>query len=299
MSTTAMTLGLRPRPRSGPALRRFTLPYGPLAVSVCVHAALAAGLVAGAVLWPASPTRTYVVNLVPAVAAVGAPQGRPTPEAPSRVAPAPPRPIEPAAPKELPTALALPDRGPSAAPPALPDRGPASSPAVRPDRPLPSRMAAPTLPRPGDKERPNVAVAPTPKAPPTPTPVATPPPASSAPPAAAPLGSPSGSPQGAGALTLNVSDFPYAWYVQAIHRKIQERWEGRAIEGRQPEIIFEIGREGHLRRVTVGKTSGNPAYDQLARRAVSEANPFPPLPAGFEKPTLTVGLQFIYDPRTR
>jgi hypothetical protein len=32
---------------------------------------------------------------------------------------------------------------------------------------------------------------------------------------------------------------------------------------------------------------------------VGDANPFPPLPPGFGKPTLTVGLQFIYDPRAR
>jgi TonB family protein len=287
MSTAAMTLGLRPRPQSGPALRRFKLPYGPLVVSTCAHAALAAALLVGAVLWPSSPTKTYVVNLVPAVATVGTPQGRPTLDPSSRVSPAPARPTEPSAPKELPPAA-----------PALPDRAPAPSSAHLPARPLPPRSAVPTLPSPGDKELPNLASTPTPKAPPAPIPVAaTPPPPP--PPAPAPLGSPGGSLQGAGAVTLNVADFPYAWYIQAIHRKIQERWEGKAIEGRQPEIIFEIEREGRLRRVKVGKTSGNPAYDQIALRAVNEANPFPPLPEGFQKPTLTVGLQFIYDPRAR
>lgn len=100
-------------------------------------------------------------------------------------------------------------------------------------------------------------------------------------------------------MTLNVSDFPYAWYIQAIHRKIQEQWEGRAIDGRQPEVTFVIGSDGQLRRLEIGKSSGNPVYDQLAMRAVGDANPFPPLPAGFGKPTLTVGLQFIYDPRAR
>ena len=96
-----------------------------------------------------------------------------------------------------------------------------------------------------------------------------------------------------------MSDFPYAWYIQAIHRKIQERWEGRAINGQQPEVIFVIGAEGRLRRVEIGKSSGNPAYDQVALRAVSDANPFPPLPEGFGKSTLTVGLQFVYDASAR
>lgn len=104
---------------------------------------------------------------------------------------------------------------------------------------------------------------------------------------------------GAGAVTLNVSDFPYAWYIQAIHRKIQEHWEGRAIEGRQPEIIFQVARDGQIKRLGIGKTSGNPAYDQIAMRAVAEANPFPPLPDGFQKSVLTIGLQFVYDASAR
>jgi protein TonB len=84
-----------------------------------------------------------------------------------------------------------------------------------------------------------------------------------------------------------------------VHRKIQERWEGRAIQGRQPEVIFEIARDGKLRGLSVSKSSGNPAYDQLALRAVSGASPFPPLPQGFDKPLLTIGLQFVYDPGVR
>jgi TonB family protein len=119
------------------------------------------------------------------------------------------------------------------------------------------------------------------------------------PPPAPSLGQATGSPQGAGALTLNVTDFPYAWYIQSIHRKIQERWEGRAIQGRQPEVIFEIARDGQVKRLVIGKSSGNPAYDQIAMRAIAEANPFPPLPDGFGKSVLTIGLQFVYDPTTR
>jgi len=173
-------------------------------------------------------------------------------------------------------------------PPETPARSSPRDSASLPDRSLPPRAAA--LPRPGDKELPASAPSrsltePVPKG------EAAPPPA--------PLGQAAGLPQGAGAVTLNVSDFPYAWYIQAIHRKIQEHWEGRAIDGRQPEIIFEIGSDGQLRRLEIGKSSGNPAYDQLAMRAVRDANPFPRLPAGFAKPTLTVGLQFIYDPRAR
>ena len=267
MATAVMTLGPPPRPhRHGPALGRFRLPLGPLALSAVAHLTLILGMVVGAAAWRTSQPKAYVVNLVPAVAALGAPQSGPAPDLPPRIAPRAENPTS----KELPA-------------PDIPGR--------LPDRALPS---LPAVPRPGEKELPQVATAakPTPPAPTTPA-------RREPPPSAPPLGSPIGTLQGAGTVTLNVSDFPFAWYIQAIHRKIQDRWEGRAIEGRQPEIIFEIERNGQLRRVTVGKTSGNSAYDQLAMRAISEANPFPPLPDGFAKPTLTVGLQFIYDPRTR
>ncbi|HSF07700.1 MAG TPA: energy transducer TonB, partial [Methylomirabilota bacterium] len=130
-----------------------------------------------------------------------------------------------------------------------------------------------------------------------PPPVATP--APEAPPPPPPAGQPTGTLQGLGSLSLNVSDFPYTWYIQAVHRKIHERWEGRAIQGRQPEVIFEIARDGKLKGVSISKSSGNPAYDQFALRAVASASPFPPLPQGFEKSVLTIGLQFIYDSSTR
>jgi len=292
MAAATVTLGLRP-PRFGPALRRSRVPYGSLAVSVVAHMVLMIAVIVAAVTWRPAANKTYVVNLVPAVAALGTP--RPEPALPPRAAdvtpPAPkPKAAELPAPREQPPPREMPPRD-------MPPRDMPPRTAALPDRALPPR--APALPRPGDKELPNVASAtkpvPTPaptQAPPTPAP-------REAPPSSPPLGTATGSPQGAGTVTLNVADFPYAWYIQAIHRKIQERWEGRAIEGRQPEIIFEIERNGRLRRVMVGKTSGNSAYDQLAMRAISEANPFPELPQGFEKPTLTVGLQFIYDPRTR
>lgn len=288
MSTAAATVRLRPRSRLGPALRRVHVPFGPLALSAAAHAALVIALVAAAILWPAQKTKTYVVNLVPAVAAIGAPQGRPKPaDLPPRATTPPPADT----PRELPppreTVRELP-------PPARELPPPSRRSASLPDRELPSR--APALPRAGDKELPAPPRASSTRPSPSLTPVKE---APAPPPPAPSLGQAAGSPQGAGALTLNVSDFPYAWYIQAIHRKIQERWEGRAIQGRQPEVIFEIARDGQLKRIAIGKSSGNPAYDQIAMRAITDANPFPRLPDGFEKPVLTIGLQFVYDPIAR
>src|SRR2546428_2872478 len=254
MAAAVMTLGAGPQ-RFGPALRRLRVPFGPLALSTIAHIVLIVGVVVGATIWRTAPTKTYVVNLVPAVAAVGVPRPEPV---------LPPRPNEPAAaPRELPPAHELP---PVRDMPVrdLPSRSAA----------LPDRTPTPALPRPGDKELPSVASAPKP-APVLPPPTA---PARVEPPSSPPIGSPTGSPQGAGAVTLTVADFPYAWYIQAVHRKIQERWEGRAIEGRQPEVIFEIERNGRLRRGAGGQTAGDPPHHHPAPRATSAAQHTPPLP---------------------
>jgi protein TonB len=115
--------------------------------------------------------------------------------------------------------------------------------------------------------------------------------------AAAPqVGRPDGSPQGTGRVTVEV-DFPYAWYIQAVHRKISQHWDDQAREGSQPVIVFEIGRNGQVGRVKVEKTSGNALYDQAAMRAIQNANPFPNLPDDFKTPPLRVHLLFSYTPR--
>ena len=108
------------------------------------------------------------------------------------------------------------------------------------------------------------------------------------------LGRPSGSAQGAGAVTINVTDFPFAWYLAAVQRKITERWEGRALQGRQPVAVFAIGRDGRVSALAIEKPSGNPYYDQAALRAIREAEPFPPLPAEFSESQLRIHLGFNF-----
>ena len=123
--------------------------------------------------WSMRQPKTYVVNLVPAVAAVGTPQGRP---APTPVMP--PRPEEPA-PRVSQRTAELPERElregrPDAAAraadpraePAGPQRQPA---AIAPCRivPLPPRPSA--APRAGEKELPSVASSTTPRPAPAPT----------------------------------------------------------------------------------------------------------------------------------
>ena len=279
----AMAATFHARSRLGPALVAGRWPVRALALSAVLHVSLAVAIVVAGHVWRTTQPKTYVVNLVPAVAAVGTPQGRarvPEPVLPRVATPAPPTPPAPT----------LPDRAPTRAPerPAratdLPERAPRESVAL-PDRTLPSR--APALPRPGEKELPRIASAPPPTAPAPST-------GRTAPPPPAPLGRPTGSAAGSGALTLNVGDFPFAWYLRQVEGKISERWEGRAQDGSQPHVVFEIGRDGKVRALAVEKSSGNPLYDQAALRAINDAMPFPPLPQDFKEPFLRIHLGFNY-----
>jgi len=273
----------------------------PTIVSLAFHGAFVAAVLWGNAVWGDSPTKTVYVSLVPAVPAVGTPQGAPPP---ARRQPSPPEPApppRPAPPKPQAAPAPEPQRPASPAKPAdlpqreppreLPSRDRVPSSIGLPDRSLPPRAAA--LPKPGEKELPMVASAAVPRAP-APEPVTRAP--ASREPEPPPIGQASGAAEGVGALSLNVSDFPYAWYIAQVHRKIKERWDGYALAGQQPALIFEIGREGDLRRVTIDKSSGNRYYDLAAIRAVTEARPFPPLPSDFKKPVLIVGLQFAFDP---
>src|SRR5581483_5885013 len=141
MAVATATMRLRP----GPALRRGRLPFGGLALSAVFHGLLVVAVFVAGHVWRSSQPKAYVVNLVPAIAAVGSPRGKTIPE--------------PTLPKTAPPSL--PDREPERAeqparPTDLPDRTPAPrESASLPDRALPSRT--PALPRPGEKELPRVA----------------------------------------------------------------------------------------------------------------------------------------------
>jgi TonB family protein len=306
----AVALGFRRRLRLGPALRIAPLPIAGLTLSTVMHVGFIVAVVIAVNALQESQPKVYVVNLVPAVAAVGSPQGRASvPAAPAAPRPEMPAPKAPAAKAELPARDAgaprdLPPRNLPAR--DLPPRATARDASSLPERSLPARTAAtPTPPRPDQKELPTVAStkAPTPAAPPPAAPAATTPaaatPSPPGPAAAAappqPLGQPTGSTAGSGKVTLDV-DFPYAWYLRAIVNKISQSWDPKALPGQQPVITFEVGRDGqvNLGRIRIRQSSGNPAYDQVAIRAIAESIPFPPLPADFKAQLLTVHLQLHF-----
>lgn len=292
----AATLNFRRRIKIGPALRIVPLPVASLTLSTGFHLGLMVAIVFAVHAINQHQSETYVVNLVPAVAALGLPRGDAS--APPESAP---RPQEPVA-KALPSKAELPDRPRELPSRDLPARMASRDPMSLPERgSLPPRTTTPALPRPDQKELPALPTGST-STQGTPLPVGavqakstTPTPQAVAP-LPPPLGQPTGSPKGAGKLTLDVTDFPYAYYLAAIHRKVSERWDEKAIPGQQPTVVFEIGRDGqvNMNTIAVEKSSGNPLYDRTAVRAIQDANPFPPLPDDFKKPFLRLHLGFLY-----
>ena len=281
---SASTAGRYPvRSRFGPAPARQRRPLAPRRLSLAAvllsavgHAVLGLGL-AALVVWDAAhPSKVYVVNLVPTVAAVGHPDApAPSPSLPARSAPSPPARIstpdptpEPRPVRELPR---LPET--SVPSPRLPPR-PAPVRAGEKELPALSGPAAPQRVERAEKvERPVES---------RPGPVAS-------------LGLPSGSAAGAGALSLDASDFPHAWYLRQVLQKVQGEWQRqnqRSDPGQKPLVFVEIQRDGSIRTPKIEQSSGNPLYDQAALRAIVDASPFPPLPPDWSRASLRVMFRF-------
>jgi outer membrane biosynthesis protein TonB len=262
-----------PRFDFGPALGQVRLPMASVTLSAVLHAGAAVAIVVALATAAAPPKKPMIVQLVPAVAALGSPTGSPVapPEETPRPEPVAPR-AEPA--PQLPTRVATPAPPKLAPLPAavLPtrERPRETTPAVEPT-PLPQRKLAAALPRFDQREMPALPAAKVaPAVNPLPSPLAAKP---AAPDAAGPgastpraLGRPDGSPKGAGMITVE-GDFPWAWYIAAIQRKISEQWQDRARPGAQPTVVFEIGRDGQLTRASSSSRRRPATPATIARRS--------------------------------
>lgn len=280
---------LDPAPRrQRPVVQPRSLPVAAIGVSCVGHALLALGFVA-MIMWNGwQSSKVYVVNLVPAVAAVGSPSA----PAHSPSPPAQPAPV-------------LPSRAPAPTPTPEPRERPIREAPKLPETPLPSpslpsRPAAPM--RPGEKELPPLrnpaatARADTSQHKEVPPPANSTTTAESRPAPPPPRGLPTGSPAGVGAKSLDASDFPYAWYLRQVLQKVEGEWQRqnqRNEPSQKPQVFVEIQRDGSIRMPKIEQSSGNALYDQAALRAIVDASPFPPLPQDWPKSSLRI--QFSFD----
>lgn len=180
---------------------------------------------------------------------------------------------------------------------------------VRPEPPAPRRRATQAAPRPTQPPRQETKV---PE--PEPEPVATAPPepierqpsenAMAAPEQkSTPRPTPVSAPGGGSGLSVGgdnghqipgiPSDFHFAYYVQRMLALIESRWyKPAAPQGTKALVRFTISREGKLSHIELESSSGNKSFDRAALRALYAANPLPPLPPAYFKPSLTVHLTF-------
>ena len=89
----------------------------------------------------------------------------------------------------------------------------------------------------------------------------------------------------------------FGWYADLLRQKVGDRWKvddiDLTIKTSPPAIVsFEIMRDGSVRNIKLLQRSGVNALDYSGQRAIQEASPFPPLPAQFEKDSVTVEFQF-------
>jgi protein TonB len=77
-------------------------------------------------------------------------------------------------------------------------------------------------------------------------------------------------------------------YVMILRQRVAERWHTGDVDPRiktAPPVIvtFDLMRDGSVRDVRISQNSGNATLDYSAQRAIYDASPFPPLPAGYER----------------
>ncbi|HEK85051.1 MAG TPA: TonB C-terminal domain-containing protein [Candidatus Aminicenantes bacterium] len=97
--------------------------------------------------------------------------------------------------------------------------------------------------------------------------------------------------------SLGTASFPYAYYLQIIIDRVSSNWftaiNNLDLSGEYQSIVyFRIQKNGQISDLKIEQSSGLPALDLSARRAVELAAPFPPLPRDFENDYLVIHLIF-------
>ena len=91
----------------------------------------------------------------------------------------------------------------------------------------------------------------------------------------------------------------YGWYVQSMTRQISQNWLQGTIDSSirtAPRVYmrFVIARDGSVSSIEKQQSSGIPALDVSAERALRRASPLPPLPPDYRGSSITVSFYFEY-----
>ena len=89
------------------------------------------------------------------------------------------------------------------------------------------------------------------------------------------------------------TSFPYAYYLTRLLGLIESNWfRPPSPAGTRCRVLCRIDRSGRLLDTGIEESSGIPAFDRAALRAVYSSAPLPPLPQGWIGSTLTLHLEF-------
>ncbi len=120
-------------------------------------------------------------------------------------------------------------------------------------------------------------------------------------PASGPYTMSAGGAQGGFGFTGSGGDFgsQFAWYVQAVQRKVTENWlkyevDPRITEAKRVYLTFDIAHDGHPMNVEIEQSSGVPSLDQSALRALQRIDTFGPLPSNYSGSKVSVEFWFDY-----
>lgn len=102
---------------------------------------------------------------------------------------------------------------------------------------------------------------------------------------------------GGGGEPFGISGFPFTYYLQFLSDKISASWFTSLVDpgvaGQlQTQVYFKIYRNGQASDLKIEVSSGVPAFDLSAMRAIQTAAPFAPLPAEYEGQYLGIHLVF-------
>lgn len=91
----------------------------------------------------------------------------------------------------------------------------------------------------------------------------------------------------------------FAWYVQAVQRKVTENWLKYEIDSSIKEasrvyLTFDIARDGHPSNVQIEQPSNVPSLNQSAKRALERIDSFGPLPPEYSGNKVSVEFWFDY-----
>jgi TonB family protein len=100
-----------------------------------------------------------------------------------------------------------------------------------------------------------------------------------------------------GSARLDAAGFDSPYYLNIVFSKIRRGWDNpfEGLDTVSCIIYFVIDRSGRISDSAIENSSGMPAYDQAALRAVLGSKP-PPLPNQFGSEELGIHLEFRYIP---